>query len=171
MEVGRDTAEEVAGHAVVARGRVGPGAKGEGASGASESPPRGPTRPSELPPPGRSGFREFPPVGRVARVYSRVAFRKGPSRPSRPSRGPSRVSQSPQSRVPVAPVAFPVGTRNVLSAKGDSEKRLHFYKPVAPVAPRVVPTRAACGPTRLFSTGRLGTATGRVGPFPKGDWA
>jgi hypothetical protein len=45
---------------------------------------------------------------------------------------------------------------------------------VVPVAPRVVPVAPTCGPSVPLGAfhGATGTATvGRLGPFPKGDWA
>ena len=114
---------QVAGPSRARRGRL---AKGEGASGASESPTRGTTLApacSVAAPGAESRFRESPPVWAESPVCkAQSPFGKGPSRPSR---GPSR----PSCVVPVAPFAVPVGPSRSQweretshSAKGDSDQ-------------------------------------------------
>ena len=137
-----NTAEEVAAHAVVARGRVGPGgrkSRGRVATGEVASP-KGRGRvglASRLPgvPVALASCRPWRPVGSASRprwseslvCESQSPFGKRPSRvPSRPSRVPSRSIRVPSraSRVPSGSAARPLAAasrpRDVASRDGDS---------------------------------------------------
>ena len=156
----------MAARTVVARGRVGPGgrksrgrvaarrgrlAKGEGASGASESPTRGTTLApacSVAAPGAESRFRESPPVWAESPVCkAQSPFGKGPSRPSRGLSRPSCV-------VPVAPfVRSPRGTASRSQWERETNNRVVFFLVAARRTAAL--QRTECAPDRPMFRGAL----------------